>query len=197
MQTAAFLLALAPLALAQGLAESLSAATQSVPVTRLLGDVYGTATPAGATGAAATSLASAIYSWEKSLYGDKAYQSAANAVYMAAATASNSDQIFSELEQGGPANAAFTTADWYKTGVPAGAQTSIESYWAQLSAVQTSVLGSAAATTTPTGGSASAATDSANPSTSVSTAGVQGPMVTGKAVVGLAAGVVAGVVAAL
>ncbi|KAI0004342.1 hypothetical protein F4779DRAFT_600102 [Xylariaceae sp. FL0662B] len=194
MHATAFLLSLAPLVLAQYLSES-----DSIPATQVLADLYGTATPAGATGAVATSLASALWSYEMSLYGNKGYQSAANAVYSAAATASNSDQIFSDMEQNGAWNADFTTADWYKTGVPTDAQKTIATYWAQMSAVQTSVLGAASATATPTAtsGSSSAAADSTNPSTSSSTAGAQGPMVTGKPIAGLAVGVVAGVVAML
>ncbi|ETS81663.1 hypothetical protein PFICI_06665 [Pestalotiopsis fici W106-1] len=171
----------------------------SIPATSYLADIYGTGIPAAATGAAATSLAEAIYSYEMALYTDPAYKSAADDIYNAIATASNVDEIFSSLDGGGVISGAFTTAAWYVDGVPDSAKSEFASVISGFSSVQSSVLAAAAATTTgasATGSGASttsgasktgsAASGSAT-STSSSTGGAPAARITGGAVAGLAA----------
>ncbi|KAI0151164.1 hypothetical protein BJ166DRAFT_535357 [Pestalotiopsis sp. NC0098] len=167
-----------------------------VPASSYLDAFYGTAIPPKATGAAATSLAEALYSYEMALYTDDAYKSAANDVYMAAATQTNADDIFSSLDMAGVVNGGFTTASWYVDGVPESAKSEMASVLSGFNSVQTSALGVAAAATTTTGtgattgasatGSGASATGTAK-STSASTAGA--PRITGGAMAGLAAAV--------
>ncbi|CAJ2504907.1 Uu.00g123010.m01.CDS01 [Anthostomella pinea] len=206
---------MAPLALARPQDQSTDADNSgytlpsSVPASEVLAGIYGTNIPTKATGAVATSLASAVYSYEETLVTDAAYKSVADAVYMAAATASDSDAIFSQIEGVGAVNAPYTTADWYKSGVPASAQTAFASYLGQYKAVESSVLGGAtgSATGTTTSGGAAKTTGTATKETgtassdaassSTSSGGAFSPMVTGKAMAGLAVGVALGVAAAL
>lgn len=219
MQRPTLFLFLAPLALAVPQAEDDATMTQdgydlpsSIPASVMLSNLYGTNIPTAATGAAATSLASALYSYELSLYNDPGYKSAADAVYMAIATVTNADEILSSLEANGAVNGAyFTTADWFKTGVPEDAQTAIESYWDGYSSVATGVLGGAADATptgTQSGGASVTGTGSSAGSTPTGAATSEGavssspssggaPAVTGRAMVGLAAGVAMGVFAAI
>ncbi|KAF7532453.1 hypothetical protein G7054_g7963 [Neopestalotiopsis clavispora] len=170
----------------------------SIPASSYLSAIYGTAIPPAATGAAATSLAKAFYSYEIGLQTDTAYQSAANEIYYAAASASNSDEIFSSLETAGVMDTSFTTAAWYADGVDDSAKSEFASIFSAYSSVQTSVLGAAAATTTgastgsaaTTAGTATKTGTSASgsaTSTSASTAGAPAARITGAAAAGLAA----------
>ncbi|KAK7739618.1 hypothetical protein SLS62_011247 [Diatrype stigma] len=218
VQRLPLLLFLAPLALAAPQEEENagSPATQdgyslpsSVPASDVLNGLYGSNIPTAVTGAVATSLASALYSYELKLQDDPGYKSAANAVYMAMATASDSDAIFSSFETADPMHADYTTAGWFKSGVPEDAQTAIESYYNGYVAVETSVLGTDAAGATPTtatgaqSGSASVTGTGSDAgsaptetgATSVSSGGAPGP--TRVAMAGLAAGVALGAFAAV
>ncbi|KAI1341815.1 hypothetical protein F5Y15DRAFT_375368 [Xylariaceae sp. FL0016] len=170
------LLALASVAFALPQTMDVTATESSMPteaVSDILSGFYGTNIPAQATGAAATSLASALYSVETSLVADPAYMTAANEVYdaIAAQPTSAQNSILSEL--GDISNADFTTAEWYKTGVPTSAQSAIEGYWSVFAAVETSVLGSASATATPTasGSGSASGTTAGTTGTSATTTG--------------------------
>jgi hypothetical protein len=140
-------------------------------------------------------------SHETALLTDSAYRSAANDVYMAAATRSDADAIISSLDSEGVLNGAYTTAEWYVDGVPASAKSEMASIISGFGAVQTSVLAAVSAATTAaasqtgsaTTGSGSASGSAASASTTrSSTAGAEGPRVTGGAVAGLAAVVAVG-----
>lgn len=209
MQRLTLLLLLTPLALAapqeEGEDVSTGASTtddsyslpSSISAPAVLSGVYGTNTPSAATGAVATSLASALYSYELELHEDPGYLSAANAVYMAMATASDSDAIMSSIETAGAMRPDYTTAEWFKTGVPKDAQTAIESYYNEYNAIETSVLGaqSGSASVTGTGSSDAEATPTETGATSSSSGGAAGP--TRVAMAGLAAGVALGAFAAV
>ncbi|KAI0130386.1 hypothetical protein BJ170DRAFT_313364 [Xylariales sp. AK1849] len=209
MHSLSIVLAVVPLVLAQT-----TATDGAIPVSQYLSDLYGSAIPAGATGAVATSLASAVYSYQMALTTDAAYVSAANDVYMAMATASNSDAIASSLDSEGALNGGYTTADWYKSGVPESAQKEIASVFSGFHAVETSVLGAAAVTgvsTTSTATKSGSTTVTSAPTTltttssgtaasgsatsSTATGGVQGARATGGAVAGLAAVIAIGAAA--
>lgn len=116
----------------------------SVPAQDIISALYGSSIPPQVTGAVATSLASALYSQAADWETDGKYVSLANEVYMAAATASPSvtDFHLSGL------NAPFTTASWYKTGVPKSVQTEVESYYRDLAAIPQSVFSAAGITVT-------------------------------------------------
>ncbi|KAH6648670.1 hypothetical protein BKA67DRAFT_369852 [Truncatella angustata] len=147
-------------------------------------------------------------SYQGGLQTDSAYIEAANTIYLAIATRSDADAIMSSIDGEGFLNGDYTTADWYKTGVPTSAQSEFATVIASFKAVETSVLGEtgAAATTatakaTATGsstvksaasGSGTASGASAS-STSASTAGAHRSMATGGAVAGLAAAIAVGV----
>lgn len=209
MPSLTLLLLLTPLALAVPQEEDATATASgydlpsSASAADVLYGLYGSNIPTAATGAVATSLASALYSYEMSMYDDPAYKSAANAVYMAMATASDADEIFASFDGSGAVHADFTTAAWFKTGVPEDAQTAIASYWDAMSAVETSVLGVASATATATGSAESTptetATDAATSEGAVSSSPSSGgaPAATGMVMAGLAAGVAMGVFAAV
>ncbi|KAK8025523.1 hypothetical protein PG990_003346 [Apiospora arundinis] len=191
---------------------SMYALPSSMPVGGILSGYYNDAIPPQVTGAVATSLASAIYSYEKDLFTDTKYRSIANEVYMAAASASADD-----LFLGNNFEMPFTTASWYTNGVPEGDRKAIESYVQSYKAIETSVLGGKAAATTSgaaapssTGGSAgpskTASPSSNSPSqtgkddkaaASSSTSAGGAPAATGRVIAGLAAGVAMGLAAAL
>jgi hypothetical protein len=116
----------------------------SEPAQNILSGLYGSSIPPQVTGAVATSLASALYSQAKDWQSDGKYVSLANVVYMAAATASPSVTDFG-LDG---LNAPFTTASWYKNGVPKSVQTEVESYYRDLAAVPQSVFSAAGITVT-------------------------------------------------
>ncbi|KAI1841453.1 hypothetical protein JX265_001479 [Neoarthrinium moseri] len=207
MHSSYAILALVPLALAY---ESGAEDSESIPVTEYLFELYGTATPTGVTGAVATSLASAVYSYQMAIYTNDAYRSAANDVYWAAATATNSDEIMSSLRTQGALNGDYTTAEWYTRDVPQSAQDEMKSVFGGFQSVATSVLGAAettgdsastkatvtgtnsapSITSTPTSDSASSSNASATSSSS--TAGAYVAKATGGPVAGLAAAVAIG-----
>lgn len=117
-------------------------------VTQELVGMYGTDIPAAATGAAATSLAAAIYNEEQELVDDEGYIDAASAIYMAMATQTNSNEILASMEvQGYLHTEKYTTSEWYSTGVPASAQTAWASVIDKFHAVETSALAAAATAT--------------------------------------------------
>ncbi|KAK6070783.1 hypothetical protein SCUP515_08184 [Seiridium cupressi] len=191
-----------------GYTSDLGGEESTIGASDYLSAIYGTATPAGATGAAATSLASALDSYESQLYTDAGYLSAANDVYYAIASQTDADAIFSTLDAGGVLNGGYTTASWYVNGVPESAKREMSSIISGFHSVQTSVLGAVATTTASTGGSSatgasagstitSAASNTASAtgsavSASASTAGAAGPKITNNAVAGLAAVVAVG-----
>lgn len=146
-------------------------------------------------------------SHETAIFTDDAYQNAASDIYMAAATRSDADAIISSLDSQGVLNGDYTTAEWYVDGVPASAKSEMASVIAGFSSVQTSLLAAVSATTTAASGATTATTGSTTATvtsgsasksaasastTSSSTAGAQGPRVTGGAVAGLAAVVAVG-----
>ncbi|KAK8087126.1 hypothetical protein PG994_002100 [Apiospora phragmitis] len=139
--------------------ESMYALPSSVPAEGVLSGYYNDDIPPQVTGAVATSLASALYQYEKDIYTDAKYRSVANEVYMAAYSASATD-----LSVGDGYDMPFTTASWYRQGVPEGDRKAIESYVHAYQAIETSVLGGKAAG----GASATAAAPS-------STGGSAGP----------------------
>ncbi|KAK8039333.1 hypothetical protein PG993_007744 [Apiospora rasikravindrae] len=117
----------------------------SIPAGDVLSGYYNDNIPPQVTGAVATSLASAIYSYEKELLTDTKYRSIANEVYMAAYSASATD-----FGVGDGFDLPFTTASWYQKGVPESDQKAIESYLHAYRAIETSVLGGKAAGATTT-----------------------------------------------
>ncbi|KAK8107892.1 uncharacterized protein PG998_009905 [Apiospora kogelbergensis] len=230
MQSLALLLSLAPLAamalpqsqdpndefLTPDPTASMYALPSSMPAGNILSGYYNGAIPPQVTGAVATSLASAVYSYEKELMTDSKYRSVANEVYMAAVSASADD-----LFVGDKFDMPFTTASWYTAGVPADDRKAIESYVNAYKAIETSVLGgSAKATATTSGAAAPSSTggsagpsQTAGPSGSAngngpsqtgkddkaasSTSANAAPAATGRVIAGLAAGVAMGLAAAL
>ncbi|KAK8094653.1 hypothetical protein PG997_001338 [Apiospora hydei] len=182
----------------------------SMPAEGILSGYYNDNIPPQVTGAVATSLASAIYSYEKELMTDTKYRSIANEVYMAAYSASATD-----FGVGDGFDLPFTTASWYQKGVPESDQKAIESYMHAYRAIETSVLGGKAADPTGTAKAAPSSTGgSAGPSqtpgpngpsqtskddkaAASSTSANGAPAVTGRVVAGLAAGVAMGLAAAL
>ena len=201
MQSVALLLSLVPLALAlpqedvvsgpPAPAPTVTAAptetadysnygpTSSVPAMDIISALYGTSIPPQVSGAVATSLASALYSQAADWQTDSKYASLANEVYMAAATASPSVTDFG-LDG---VDAPFTTASWYKNGVPKSVQTEVESYYRDLAAVPQSVFSAAGitvASATPlrTSGATASASDnnasSPTPTGSVNSGGFSG-----------------------
>lgn len=192
MHALSILFSLAPVALAQTLP---TLSQTALPVSDFLADIYGTAIPSGATGAAATSLASAIYSFQTALTTDQNYKSAADAVYNAFATATNADFLATSLDAAGVLNGAYTTESWYQNNVPSSAQSEWASFLSSAHAVETSVLDAVATTTSASAGSGSTGTSSTGSSSATSTvskAGAQGAKATGMVVAGLAAAVAAG-----
>jgi hypothetical protein len=191
--------------------ESMYALPSSVPAGGMLSAYYGDHIPASVTGAVATSLASAIYSYEKELMTDDKYKSIANEVYMAAYSASATD--FGAAGDG--FEFTFTTASWYQQGVPKDDQKAIESYINVYRAIETSVLGGKAAGPTSTAAVPGSSTGgSAGPSQTAGPTGTSGnsqddkaassstshngaPAATGRVMAGLAAGVAMGLAAAL
>lgn len=192
--------------------------TDDLPVSFVLSQYYGSEIPAKATGAAATSLVSALYDHMEDLRTDKGYMSAANDLYYAVATQTNADEIIASIDSEGYLNDDYTTASWFVSGVPKSAQSEWESVISGFKAIETSVLGadsgitttatgsvvSATATETSGGSSAgvpstsasgsgqSSATGASASSSSSGAAGAQGPKATGGAVAGLAAVVALG-----
>lgn len=189
--------------------ESMYPMPSSMPAGAILSGYYNDKIPAQVTGAVATSLASAIYRYEKDLFTDAKYRSIANEVYMAAYSASATD-----FDVGDSFDLPFTTASWYQQGIPKDDQKAIESYMHAYRAIETSVLGGkAAAGPTTTAAAPSSTGGSAGPSqtagpgatqtgkdeqaASSSTSANGAPAATGRVIAGLAAGVAMGLAAAL
>ncbi|KAK7921252.1 hypothetical protein PG985_009274 [Apiospora marii] len=194
--------------------ESMYTLPSSMPTGGILSGYYNDNIPPQVTGAVATSLASAIYSYEKDLFTDAKYRSIANEVYMAAYSASATD-----FGVGDGFDMPFTTASWYQQGVPKDDQKAIESYLHAYRAIETSVLGgkAAAATTTAaapsstggsagpsqtagpssSGGNSASPTDKDDKASASSTSTNGAPAATGRVIAGLAAGVAMGLAAAL
>lgn len=194
--------------------ESMYTLPSSMPAAGILSGYYNDHIPAQVTGAVATSLASAVYSYEKELMTDAKYRSIANEVYMAAYSASATD-----FGVGDAFDMPFTTASWYQQGVPKDDQKAIESYLHAYRAIETSVLGGKAAGATTTAAAPSSTGGSAGPSktegpgssggpttsptgkddkaASSSTSSNGAPAATGRVIAGVAAGVAMGLAAAL
>lgn len=187
--------------------------TTDLPVSDFLQDLYGNAVPTAATGALATSLASALYSAERAMTTNGAYAAAEQGLIAAIATLTNVDEIESSLASMGPLNPAFTTQNWYTAYVPTSVQSNFATIINDLLAVQTSVLnaGAAAAATganatstgatnatsrstmaTITSSTTSAASGTTSATTSTSRAGAQGGRATQMAVAGIAVALAAG-----
>ncbi|KAK7948115.1 uncharacterized protein PG986_009001 [Apiospora aurea] len=201
-----------PAALAPDPTASMYPMPSSMPAGDILSGYYNDNIPPQVTGAVATSLASAIYSYEKELMTDTKYRSIANEVYMAAYSASATD-----FGVGDGFDLPFTTASWYQKGVPESDQKAIESYVHAYRAIETSVLGgkaaggdatgTAKAAPSSTGGAAGPSqtpgpdgpsqTSKDDKAAASSTSANAAPAVTGRVVAGLAAGVAMGLAAAL
>jgi hypothetical protein len=139
------LAAAAPLAVAKTTADVADMGS----VTSILEGFYGTNVPAKATGAAATSLAAALYNFENNdLSTDEGYVSAADAIYMAIATATNAEAMISTLEAQGVMNTQlYTTSTWWTTAVPTSAQSAWNSLVDKMHSIETSALAAAATAT--------------------------------------------------
>ena len=151
-------------------------------------------------------FASAVVSYARVLITDTDYVNAADAVYMAVATATDSDAIFSELSAQGALNGFYTTDGWYVSDVPSSARAEIASVLSAFHSVQTSVLAAISVTSTAaspgdatavTAGAASTAgsATTAVGVTSTGTSTARAAKVTGQAAAILAAAVALGAAA--
>ncbi|KAK0615259.1 hypothetical protein B0T17DRAFT_381803 [Bombardia bombarda] len=74
--------------------------------------------PTGVTGAVVTSLASALYSVQKSFATHSLVTSDASAILSAAAKATDASAVLSSIEENGYGYAEVTAQPWYKDNVP-------------------------------------------------------------------------------
>lgn len=120
----------AGLALTSAAATSSASSTSSFPASTdassYLNNVLGGANPTWATGAYATSLATALYSLETSFAGRPDHATIVSALF-SAASAGNADAAEASLHQG-EAPLAITSQGWFTSNVPAALQTEVVSY---------------------------------------------------------------------
>ncbi|KAI0484352.1 hypothetical protein GGR56DRAFT_21703 [Xylariaceae sp. FL0804] len=167
-------------------------------VQEVLSNLYGTNIPPKATGAVATTLADDIDRYDSSLVQEPIWSSAAGAIVSAALTAFGPSGYYGALTAGGFAQPDFTSADWYKTGVPKSFQAVWASVDSEIHDIQTSVLDAAAQPTSTGSSAATTTTDSGSvASTSTNTGAAAPARATAQALGGLAAGIAMAAVAGL
>ncbi|KAJ4144987.1 hypothetical protein LMH87_003852 [Akanthomyces muscarius] len=98
----------------------------SVPASAVLATI--TALPSSVSGKQYTSLASALYSVEKSFYNDKQYTAVAGHMWSAAARASDSEKVVPSLALSTWSWDDITSAAWYDKNMPKDDKKYVSSY---------------------------------------------------------------------
>lgn len=151
----------------------ITALPSSADASAVLSEVFGSSIPSQATGAVATSLASAVYSVELSYYKGPA-SSDISAIWSAAAKATNSPSVVASMGISGWNWGDIATQDWYTANVPTPVQTDVQKFISAIGSAAESVL-----------------------STGTSKGGAAGPKCTGMAMAAAAAGAAGAAVVAL